>query len=132
MQGHYQISHFPIEREPVLHETGDFAVADYIVVSRRSRDRAGLRYQRRGVDEEAHVANFVESESIMRVEREGFINVFSYVQIRGSSVYFWPLPSDFMLMVALQSHCSGRKQGLVSSRRLFSVQSARMTRIWTH
>ena len=44
-----------------------------------------MRYQRRGVDEEANVANFVESESVMRVEREGFVNVFSYVQVRGSS-----------------------------------------------
>lgn len=85
MQGHYQISQFHIPREPVANETGDVAVADYIVISRRSRDRAGLRYQRRGIDENAHVANFVESESIMRVEREGFVNVFSYVQIRGSS-----------------------------------------------
>jgi len=85
MQGHYQISTFPIPREPVLNESGDFVMADYVVVSRRSRDRAGLRYQRRGVDEQAHVANFVESESVMRVEREGFVNVFSYVQIRGSS-----------------------------------------------
>jgi hypothetical protein len=92
MQGHYQISTFPIPREPVLNESGDFVLADYIVVSRRSRDRAGLRYQRRGVDEDAHVANFVESESVMRVEREGFSNIFSYVQIRGSSgVSFFPL-----------------------------------------
>ena len=85
MQGHYQISTIPIPREPVLHESGDFVLADYVVVSRRSRDRAGLRYQRRGVDEGAHVANFVESESVMRVEREGSVNVFSFVQIRGSS-----------------------------------------------
>ena len=88
MQGHFQISQFHIPREPVANETGDVAVADYIVISRRSRDRAGLRYQRRGLDEDAHAANFVESESIMRVEREGFVNVFSYVQIRGSSEYF--------------------------------------------
>ena len=71
-------------------------------MSRRSRNRPGLRYQRRGIDEEAHVANFVETETIMRVEvrtsrrsgskrltlvdqREGKTNVFSYVQIRGSS-----------------------------------------------
>ena len=85
MQGHYQISTIPIPREPVLHESGDFVLADYVVVSRRSRDRAGLRYQRRGVDEGAHVANFVQSESVMRVEREGSVNVFSFVQIRGSS-----------------------------------------------
>jgi hypothetical protein len=37
-------------------------------MSRRSRDRAGLRYQRRGIDDEAHVANFVETETITRVD----------------------------------------------------------------
>lgn len=39
-----------------------------MVVSRRSRYRAGLRYQRRGIDDDANVANFVETETIMRVE----------------------------------------------------------------
>ena len=68
MQGYYQISSFNVPREPVAEEEGDHTVVDYVVVSRRSRDRAGLRYQRRGVDDEAHVANFVETETIMRVE----------------------------------------------------------------
>jgi hypothetical protein len=103
MQGYYQIASFQIPREAVAKEEGDYAVVDYIIVSRRSRDRAGLRYQRRGIDDDAHVANFVETETIMRVEvcsfalpnvlrphrcflqREGFLNIFSYVQIRGSS-----------------------------------------------
>lgn len=89
MQGHYQITRIPIPREPVLHEVGSVAVADYIVISRRSRERAGLRYQRRGVDEDACVANWVESESVMRVEREGGVNVFSYVQVRGSIPLYW-------------------------------------------
>ncbi|KAJ7510013.1 SacI homology domain-containing protein [Mycena galericulata] len=87
MQGYYQIASFTIPPDPVTHD--EDAVVDYIVVSRRARDRAGLRYQRRGIDEEAHVANFVETETIMRVEREGRTNVFSYVQIRGSIPLFW-------------------------------------------
>ena len=37
-------------------------------MSRRSRERAGLRYQRRGIDDVAHVANFVETETITRVD----------------------------------------------------------------
>lgn len=105
MQGYYQIASFRVPREPVASEEGDAALVDYILVSRRSRDRAGLRYQRRGIDDDANVANFVETETIMRVEvghewkshlaithpscvplqREGFSNVFSHVQIRGSS-----------------------------------------------
>ncbi|KAH9930723.1 SacI homology domain-containing protein [Fomitopsis serialis] len=89
MQGYYQIASFHVPREPVAAEEGDAALVDYVVVSRRSRDRAGLRYQRRGIDEDANVANFVETETIMRVEREGFSNVFSHVQIRGSIPLYW-------------------------------------------
>ena len=50
-----------MEHEEITH-------VDYIIMSRRSRDRAGLRYQRRGIDDEAHVANFVETETITRVD----------------------------------------------------------------
>ena len=68
MQGFYQIATFPVPREPEETESGDNASVDYIIVSRRSRDRAGLRYQRRGIDDDANVANFVETETVMRVE----------------------------------------------------------------
>ncbi|KAL1944714.1 hypothetical protein VTO73DRAFT_3144 [Trametes versicolor] len=89
MQGFYQISSFPIAREPVAFEEGNATTVEYVIVSRRSRDRAGLRYQRRGIDDDANVANFVETETVMRVEREGTSNVFSHVQIRGSIPLFW-------------------------------------------
>lgn len=68
MQGFFQASSFSVPRDPVANETGDFVTVEYIIVSRRSRDRAGLRYQRRGIDDDANVANFVETETIMRVE----------------------------------------------------------------
>lgn len=41
---------------------------DIAVISRRSKDRAGLRFQRRGIDEEGNVANFVETEMMVRVK----------------------------------------------------------------
>jgi hypothetical protein len=41
---------------------------DLVVISRRSRDRAGLRFQRRGIDDEGHVANFCETEMIVRAK----------------------------------------------------------------
>ena len=68
MQGFFQVSAFPITREPVMAEEGDSVLVEYIIISRRSRDRAGLRYQRRGIDDDANVANFVETETVMRVE----------------------------------------------------------------
>lgn len=58
---------------------------DLVLISRRSRDRAGLRFQRRGIDEDGNVANFVETEMIVRVKVEGKWSIFSFVEIRGSS-----------------------------------------------
>lgn len=96
MQGHYQVTRLPVPHDPTLFPSTSAqpdeisAIADYTVISRRSRDRAGLRYQRRGIDDEAHVANWVESESLMRVWREGSgWNYFGYVQVRGSIPLFW-------------------------------------------
>ena len=85
-------------------------MVDYMIISRRSKHRPGLRYQRRGIDDAAQVANFVETETIMRIEvsffffhvcylgllilnvthfqREGKANIFAYIQIRGSSLDF--------------------------------------------
>ena len=66
MQGYCQISQFSIPSDPAVSD--EDSTVDYMIISRRSRCRPGLRYQRRGIDEEAHVANFVETETIMRVE----------------------------------------------------------------
>ena len=68
MQGFFQVTSFSIPQDTELSKPGDTTRVDYIIMSRRSRDRAGLRYQRRGVDDDAHVANFVETETITRVE----------------------------------------------------------------
>ncbi|KAL0096044.1 SacI homology domain-containing protein [Phycomyces blakesleeanus] len=62
---------------------------DFVLVSRRSRERAGMRYQRRGINEHGEVANFVETEQIVLFEREGIQHVVSYIQTRGSIPVFW-------------------------------------------
>ncbi|TXT12958.1 hypothetical protein VHUM_01359 [Vanrija humicola] len=62
---------------------------DVVIVSRRSRDRAGLRYQRRGIDDEGHVANFVETEMLVRARVQGKASLFSFVQVRGSIPLKW-------------------------------------------
>lgn len=88
MQGYFQTAALTVPAAPEL-DVEDDVVVDYIIISRRSRHRVGLRYQRRGIDDEAQVANFVETETIMRVEREHQQNIFSYMQIRGSIPLFW-------------------------------------------
>nr|XP_006012769.2 PREDICTED: phosphatidylinositide phosphatase SAC1 [Latimeria chalumnae] len=58
---------------------------DWILVSRRSCFRAGVRYYVRGIDSEGHAANFVETEQIVHYSGSKA----SFVQTRGSIPFFW-------------------------------------------
>ncbi|GAA5970206.1 hypothetical protein JCM11641_000310 [Rhodosporidiobolus odoratus] len=62
---------------------------DLTILSRRSIERPGLRYQRRGINSSGGVANFVETEFIVAGTREGTCHVDSFVQIRGSIPVYW-------------------------------------------
>ncbi|KAK0735545.1 SacI homology domain-containing protein [Apiosordaria backusii] len=59
------------------------------VISRRSIKRAGLRYLRRGIDEEGYVANGVETEQILCGDKGDKGKVYSFVQVRGSFPLFF-------------------------------------------
>lgn len=67
------------------------------LISRRSVNRPGLRYLRRGVDDEGNTANTVETEQILSVpDWESSRNVYSYLQVRGSiPLYFSQSPYAF-------------------------------------
>ncbi|KAI5783531.1 Endonuclease/exonuclease/phosphatase [Geopyxis carbonaria] len=62
------------------------------LISRLSCRRAGTRFNSRGIDDDGHVANFVETETIIW-STEKLPNTkaigFSYCQIRGSIPIFW-------------------------------------------
>ncbi|XP_044754264.1 phosphatidylinositide phosphatase SAC2 isoform X2 [Coccinella septempunctata] len=58
------------------------------IISRRSRFRAGTRYKRRGVDEQGHVANYVETEQLISYHSHEV----SFVQVRGSVPVYWSQP----------------------------------------
>ncbi|KAM7223276.1 SacI homology domain containing protein [Rhypophila decipiens] len=65
---------------------------DITVISRRSIKRAGLRYLRRGIDDDGNVANSVESEQILSpadATWDPAAEVYSFVQIRGSFPLFF-------------------------------------------
>lgn len=84
----------------------------FILITRRSRHRAGTRYLTRGIDDQGHVANFNETEQIAIVndgvrslggfaggegmQNEKFeynnnedLQIMSYVQTRGSVPVYW-------------------------------------------
>jgi hypothetical protein len=70
------------------------------LISRRSVNRPGLRYLRRGVDDEGNTANTVETEQILSVpDWDSSHNVYSYLQVRGSiPLYFSQSPYSFKPM----------------------------------
>lgn len=58
---------------------------EWILISRRSCFRAGVRYYVRGIDSGGHAANFVETEQIVLYEGA----MASFVQTRGSIPFYW-------------------------------------------
>ncbi|CAO3569316.1 unnamed protein product [Mortierella alpina] len=79
MQGYVEIEQCEIEEQSF----------EFTLISRRSRDRSGLRYQRRGIDEDGNTANFVETEQLLRIVRDESDHQVSFVQTRGSIPLFW-------------------------------------------
>ena len=59
-----------------------------VIISRLSSERAGTRFCVRGVDDDGHVANFVETEQLIMLEE----SVTSFIQVRGSVPLFWEQP----------------------------------------
>ncbi|KAK1492767.1 hypothetical protein CTAM01_09718 [Colletotrichum tamarilloi] len=60
------------------------------IISRRSTQRAGLRYLRRGIDEQGYVANAVETEQILSsTSWDKPSKIYSFLQIRGSIPLFF-------------------------------------------
>lgn len=63
----------------------DNKVFNYVLISRRSQNRAGPRLLKRGINTQGHVANYVETEQI--IYNDDIIS--SFIQIRGSVPLKW-------------------------------------------
>ncbi|KAF5580764.1 phosphatidylinositide phosphatase SAC2 [Fusarium subglutinans] len=60
------------------------------VISRRSTKRAGLRYLRRGIDQDGYVANMVETEQLLSTPTwDPSSKMYSFLQVRGSIPLFF-------------------------------------------
>ena len=51
------------------------------VISRLSSERAGTRFQVRGVDDNGHVANFAETEQVIFLGKDQLINILRLRQL---------------------------------------------------
>ena len=58
----------------------------FILIGRKDDRRSGMRFLIRGADENGNVANIVETEELVTYkDNEGYINICSFTQIRGSN-----------------------------------------------
>ncbi|TGZ83336.1 hypothetical protein EX30DRAFT_304363 [Ascodesmis nigricans] len=107
----------------------------FVLITRKSRHRAGTRYFTRGIDENGHVANFNETEQIVIVGESagGFDNntaggsrekdkvqVLSYIQTRGSVPVYWGEVSNLSYTPKLQIR--GVDSAIPSTRKHFDEQ----------
>ncbi|KAL6859730.1 SacI homology domain-containing protein [Trichoderma novae-zelandiae] len=75
------------------------------LVSRRSTKRAGLRYLRRGIDEDGYTANFVETEQVLSSPTwEASSPIYSFTQIRGSIPLFFTQTAYALKPVPVLQH----------------------------
>ena len=101
------------------------------LISRRSVKRAGLRYLRRGIDDEGNVANSVETEQILSPQSwNSSAKTFSLVQVRGSiPLFFSQSPHSFKPMPVMfgsesTNQAAFQKHLTTIARRYGSIQIA--------
>ena len=115
----------------------------FILITKRSRHRAGTRYFSRGIDEAGHVSNFNETEQVLILndaaggpggfaggdgglrEKTGGtsgaeVQVLSYVQTRGSVPVYWAEVNDLHYTPKLQIR--GVETAVTAARQHFREQ----------
>lgn len=114
----------------------------FALITRRSRHRAGTRYFSRGIDEHGHVSNYNETEQVVVLNDNaggmaGFgglgmangkashhagndLQVFSFVQTRGSVPVYWAEVNDLHYTPRLQVR--GIDTAVSAARKHFSEQ----------
>lgn len=94
------------------------------LISRRSMKRAGLRYLRRGLDDDGNVANAVETEQILSsVAWNPLSKIFSLTQTRGSiPLHFTQSPYSFKPTAIIQGSESTNQAAL---KKHFASMSSR-------
>lgn len=61
----------------------------FIIVSRRDKRRAGMRFISRGTDSEGNPSNMAEQEQIVALTKNGMTSTYGFVQTRGSMPFEW-------------------------------------------
>lgn len=98
----------------------------FVLISRRSRHRAGTRYFTRGIDAQGNVSNFNETEQLVLMDSSGQSSIvdgqirLSYVQTRGSVPAYWAEVNDLKYKPRLRVF--SQKDAAIAARLHFDQQ----------
>lgn len=81
----------------------------FVLISRREKNRAGMRFMSRGSDLEGNCSNFAETEQILTINEASGIKVFSYLQTRGSIPVIWQQTPTLKWAPKLQIEANSQK-----------------------
>lgn len=99
---------------------------NFVLISRRSRHRAGTRYFTRGIDGQGNVANFNETEQLVLLDADSNSKIIdgqiqlSYVQTRGSVPAYWAEVNDLKYKPRLRVF--SQKDAAIAARLHFDQQ----------
>lgn len=71
------------------HLTINQKAVSFILISRRDKCRAGMRFISRGADAMGNVSNYAETEQILSFISEDYYEIYTYLQTRGSIPFIW-------------------------------------------
>jgi hypothetical protein len=71
---------------------------EYVLISRRDHRHIGTRFCVRGLNQDGHAVNFVETEQILVHNFNNKITMSSYIQTRGSIPLLWQQRCDLSYM----------------------------------
>lgn len=81
----------------------------FILISRRDKNRAGMRFMSRGSDLEGNCTNFAETEQILVIHEEIGLRIYSYLQTRGSIPVIWKQTPSLKWAPKLQIEANNQK-----------------------
>ena len=116
MYGFLEIRQTAIKSKPFI----------FVLISRRSRHRAGTRYFTRGIDSAGNVSNFNETEQLVLLDSHGKSALIdgdvrlSYVQTRGSVPAYWAEINDLKYKPRLRVF--SQKDATIAARLHFDQQ----------
>lgn len=96
----------------------------FILISRRDKSRAGMRFLSRGADSQGNVSNYAETEQILMFINEDSYDVYTYLQTRGSIPIIWKQSPNLKWTPTLRIEANSLKNKDAYERHINKIKKA--------